>query len=83
MKKLDDVSHSLLVDLAKGSREEQIHIATYVVKPNQLTSRGFNIQADADSARILRSVLMKPEHEAWVPRLNQRISELTRQLIAD
>ncbi len=81
MSKLDDISHSLLVDLAKCSREEQIHIATYVVKPYQLKARGFTISEDAQQARILRSVLMKPEQEAWVPRLNDRISDLTRQLM--
>ena len=81
MSQLDDVSHSLLVDLAKGAREDRIHIATYVVKPYQLAARGFNIEDDVKQARILRSVLMKPEQESWVPRLNERISDLASQLM--
>ena len=34
------------------------------------------IARDAPHARILRSVLMKPEHEAWADRLAERISGL-------
>ena len=37
------------------------------------------IAADSDAARILRSVLMKPEHEAFVPRLHARLEQLARQ----
>ena len=81
LSKIDEVSHELLVDLAKGPKAEQIHIATYVVRPNQLAQRGFVCTEDANSARILRSVLMKPEHETWVPKLHARIEELTGKLI--
>jgi glutamate/tyrosine decarboxylase-like PLP-dependent enzyme len=34
------------------------------------------IEADAPSARVLRSVLMKPAHELWVERLHARVEEL-------
>lgn len=81
MSKLDHVSHELLVQLGQGPREGQIHLATYVVKPNQLSQRGFQMAEDAKTARILRSVLMKPEHETWVPHLNQRIEDLASKLI--
>jgi hypothetical protein len=33
---------------------------------------------DADSVRVLRSVLMKPEHEDFVPWLHERVSALVR-----
>lgn len=81
MSQLDEISHELLVQLAQGPRAEQIHLATYVVKPNQLEQRGFRIAEDSKNARILRSVLMKPEHETWVPQLHRRIEDLARQLI--
>ena len=35
-------------------------------------------QADAAGARILRSVLMKPEAEAYVPHLHERVEQLAR-----
>ncbi len=81
MAKLDDISHELLVQLGNGPRQQQMHIATYVVKPNQLAQRGFVFEEDAKTARILRSVLMKPEHETWVPKLHQRIESLAAKLI--
>lgn len=81
MSQLDEISHELLVQLGQGPRAEQIHLATYVVKPNQLEQRGFKIAEDCKNARILRSVLMKPEHETWVPQLHRRIEDLARQLI--
>jgi hypothetical protein len=31
---------------------------------------------DAASARVLRSVLMKPAHELWVERLHARVEQL-------
>jgi len=81
LSKLDFVSHELLVQAGSGSRQQQIHLATYVVKPEQLKARGISMTEDAANARILRSVLMKPEHETWVPALHSRVQELARQLI--
>jgi glutamate/tyrosine decarboxylase-like PLP-dependent enzyme len=37
-----------------------------------------DVERDADGARILRSVLMKPEHEPHVPWLHERVSALAR-----
>jgi hypothetical protein len=36
------------------------------------------IESDADTVRVLRSVLMKPEHGAWIDPLHERLEELTR-----
>ena len=38
-----------------------------------MTSRHPDVDADADGARILRSVLMKPEHEPYVEHLHERV----------
>ena len=38
------------------------------------------VAADADGARILRSVLMKPEAEDYVDELHARVEELARRL---
>ena len=81
LSKLDHVSHEILVQASAGSREQQIHLATYVVKPEQLRARGISLNEDATNARILRSVLMKPEHETWVPTLHKRVQEIARELI--
>ncbi|GLZ28816.1 aspartate aminotransferase family protein [Lentzea sp. NBRC 105346] len=41
-------------------------------------SRHPSVVADADGARVLRSVLMKPESEDFLDTLHQRVLELTR-----
>jgi glutamate/tyrosine decarboxylase-like PLP-dependent enzyme len=81
MSKLDFVSHELLVQAAEGNRRDQIHLATYITKPEQLKARGFELIQDAPTARILRSVLMKPEHETWVPQIHQKVESLARKII--
>jgi hypothetical protein len=37
-----------------------------------------NVVMDADGVRVLRSVLMKPEHEVFVPWLHERVRVLAR-----
>jgi hypothetical protein len=37
-----------------------------------------DIERDADTVRVLRSVLMKPEYEAWIDPLHERLEELTQ-----
>jgi hypothetical protein len=76
MAELDFRSHELLVRAAEGERLNQVHLATYVVKAQALEARGLSHGQDLDSARIMRSVLMKPESEAQVPFLHSRIEEL-------
>ena len=36
------------------------------------------VEMDVDGVRVLRSVLMKPEHEPFVPWLHERVSALVR-----
>jgi len=55
---------------------ESVHLATYTVDAGSLTARGHRVEADVPSGRILRSVLMKPEHEAAVPELHASVLDL-------
>jgi glutamate/tyrosine decarboxylase-like PLP-dependent enzyme len=55
---------------------EAVYLATYVVAGSALAARGHQVDADVDSGRILRSVLMKPESETAVGWLHQQVSEL-------
>ena len=81
MSELDRLSHELFLRSAATDRKEQIHLATYVVKSDALKARGFNLTEDADKARIMRSVLMKPEQEHWVGDLHTHLEALTREMI--
>ena len=81
MSQLDYVSHEILVQSSSGPKEDQIHLATYVIQEQQLKQRGITISQDASSARILRSVLMKPEHELLVPKLHSKVESLAFALL--
>jgi len=44
-----------------------------------LSVRGIELELDADRARIMRSVLMKPEHEPLIPELHHHVSMWSRR----
>lgn len=62
--------------------DDPIFLSTLRVDGARLTSRHPAVTADADGARILRSVLMKPETETYVERLHRRVEELARNSVA-
>ncbi|WP_308468009.1 pyridoxal phosphate-dependent decarboxylase family protein [Rathayibacter soli] len=56
--------------------DEAIYLATYTAPASAFAARGHDVQADADTARILRSVVMKPESEAVLPDVHERILQV-------
>ena len=83
LKTLDEISQKIFEACSRRAPDEQVHIATYMLKPEGFERRGISVSRDADSARILRSVLMKPEHEYWVEELNAQIEEQAKQIIGE
>ena len=81
MSEIDRLSQAIFLQAELAPRTEQIHLATYMVKPNALFAHGINVETDMAKARILRSTLMKPEHETWVPRLHKHIEDSARSLM--
>jgi len=62
-----DADSAVIFDnLARCNRADQWHVATYSMSMNDLERRGIALTGHQSRARILRSVLMKPEHEAVV-----------------
>lgn len=57
---------------------ESLFLATYTVDGASMAARGHDVEADTPTGRILRSVLMKPEHEAAVPELHGALLDLVR-----
>ena len=51
-------------------------LSTLRVTAGAIAQRHPAVEADADGARILRSVLMKPEHEAYVDELHAAVEAL-------
>jgi glutamate/tyrosine decarboxylase-like PLP-dependent enzyme len=59
-----------------------VYLSTLRLAAARLRRRDPALAADAAEARVLRSVLMKPEHEAWVDRLHQEVVRIARSLPA-
>ena len=76
MSTLDAASHRLFEVAGSGDPTTQVHIATYAVTAVQLAARGHHLETDTDRARILRSVLMKPESGDLVPDIHTRLEAL-------
>jgi glutamate/tyrosine decarboxylase-like PLP-dependent enzyme len=64
--------------LREGMTSGAAYLSTLRVSAAALGRRHPGIDADREDARILRSVLMKPEHEAFVPELHARVERLAR-----
>jgi glutamate/tyrosine decarboxylase-like PLP-dependent enzyme len=64
--------------LAQGmaDRAEPVFLSTLEVPAARFGRRHPDVRADRDRARILRSVLMKPEAEGYVPLLHARVEKL-------
>jgi glutamate/tyrosine decarboxylase-like PLP-dependent enzyme len=77
--RLSDIDHASARVLNEGIRRpaaESVFVATYTVTAADLAKRGHQVQADIHQGRILRSVLMKPEIEQYVPWLHEQILDL-------
>ena len=61
---------------------DPVFLSTLYLGRDALTARHPGLAADADGARVLRSVLMKPEHEQAIDWLDERVEALTRAALA-
>jgi glutamate/tyrosine decarboxylase-like PLP-dependent enzyme len=74
-----DVASARVMQAGMTAPDEPVFLSTLRVTAEAFRRRHPAISADAGEARILRSVLMKPEHETFVPRLHARLEQLARQ----
>ena len=80
MSAIDHATNALFRAAAAGEPSEQIHLATYSVKGSDLAKRGHSPEHDVSVARIMRSTVMKPESEAFIPAIHARLSQLAKDL---
>jgi glutamate/tyrosine decarboxylase-like PLP-dependent enzyme len=57
---------------------DPVFLSTLRADADAFRARHRSVQADAPAARILRSVLMKPEAETSLPHLHERLEQLAR-----
>jgi glutamate/tyrosine decarboxylase-like PLP-dependent enzyme len=62
-----------LFDRTMNDPDDPVYLAKLVVKPGQLGQQAAGIDWDAETMTVLRSVLMKPEHCAYVPHLHAAV----------
>jgi hypothetical protein len=72
---IDAASARILAD-GMADQVDPVFLSTLKVPAAGFGRRGHQVTADADGARILRSVLMKPESRAQVPALHTRVERL-------
>ena len=82
MSQVDAVSQEVFVRAADAPPTEQVHVATYATTHEALSARGHDLVSDLDRARILRSVVMKPESESLVPAIHARLESLAHDVDA-
>jgi glutamate/tyrosine decarboxylase-like PLP-dependent enzyme len=75
LKRIDELSGRML-DAGMNASDDPVFLSTLQVSADSMASRHPEVERDADGARILRSVLMKPEHEAYVEHLHARVCAL-------
>jgi glutamate/tyrosine decarboxylase-like PLP-dependent enzyme len=76
-----DAASAALLQAAMGD-PSPVYLSTLRLAADRLRRRDPGLAADAAEARVLRSVLMKPEHEAWVGTLHEEVVRIARRLPA-
>jgi glutamate/tyrosine decarboxylase-like PLP-dependent enzyme len=72
---IDEASARMLAE-GMAVPGDPVFLSTLRVTADALAGRHPGLTADAGGARVLRSVLMKPEQESYVPRLHSRVERL-------
>ncbi len=69
-----------LFETAMNDSDDPIFTSVYRLSAEALTNLKPSLTADRDEAAVLRSVLMKPEHETYAASLVNRLAETAREV---
>ncbi len=62
--------------------ERDVYLAKYTLRRSALSALWSDgLEWDAETVTVLRSVLMKPQHEAWWPRLAAEVEDMTAEIL--
>jgi glutamate/tyrosine decarboxylase-like PLP-dependent enzyme len=75
---VDSASAALL--RAAMADPDPVYLSTLRLASDRLRRRDPTLAADVDQARVLRSVLMKPEHEGYVATLHREVVRIARAM---
>jgi glutamate/tyrosine decarboxylase-like PLP-dependent enzyme len=79
MSEVDRLSNAVLRAAMSTEPQDAVFVAACEVGQDALRARGHSMEWDAPKAKILRSVLLKPESEGWVDYLNGHLAELAKR----
>ena len=71
-----DAASQRLFETAMNATDDPVFTSLYRLPAETLTTLHPSLDADRDDAAVLRSVLMKPEHETYADALVERLSSL-------
>lgn len=77
-----DAASAAMLHAGMADAVDPVFLSTLRVDADAFAALHPGIERDAESVRILRSVLMKPEHEAWVEALHARLEALAEAVPA-
>jgi glutamate/tyrosine decarboxylase-like PLP-dependent enzyme len=75
MSEIDAASDAML-HAGMANADDPVFLSTLRVNADAFAALHPDVERDAESARVLRSVLMKPEHDAWVEPLHAQLEAL-------
>ncbi|WP_409182862.1 pyridoxal phosphate-dependent decarboxylase family protein [Amycolatopsis sp. VS8301801F10] len=75
MSEITDAANAILQN-GMADPDNPLYLSTLRVDADAFAALHPDVERDAETVTILRSVLMKPEHEAWVPQLKQALDRL-------
>jgi glutamate/tyrosine decarboxylase-like PLP-dependent enzyme len=75
-----DAASASVMTAGMESDTDSVFLSVLRVEAPALTARHPEVVADTPGARILRSVLMKPESETYLPELHRRVEALARRV---
>ena len=77
-----DAAADAMLHAGMAAPDDPLFLSTLRVDAGAFAALHPEVERDADSVRVLRSVLMKPEHEAWLDPLHARLEALAACRIA-
>jgi glutamate/tyrosine decarboxylase-like PLP-dependent enzyme len=76
-----DAASAAMLDTGMSDPDDPVFLSVLQVEREAMTALHRELAADADGARVIRSVLMKPEHEDAVDSLHARVERLARDAL--
>jgi glutamate/tyrosine decarboxylase-like PLP-dependent enzyme len=73
-----DAASAAVLDHGMSAREDPVFLSTLMREADAMLACHPDLERDAGAARVIRSVLMKPEHELAVPQLHAALEQLGR-----